>query len=248
MRAVAAEAIGMDRTTLEHRCRHDQAFAADWDAALAEADARLKSGPPADLDSFELVRRGPNGRLQVVAAGKGRWNGRIEARFLAELRRTGNISASARAVRFTPETIWERRRKWPGFAQAMDAVLEEAEIELEFRLARHSNDVVPVRGESGEAEMGTIPEVGTVPCEPIPPFNPEFALKFLKWRDERRAGRGRRGRGDRYRKEPSIEEVRDEIVRRVAAIRRHRELHAGDGAGGDGADGAAGDSPELPFP
>ena len=62
-------------------------------------------------------------------------------------------------------------------------------------------------------------------CPPGPPrpFNPEFALRFLKWREEKRRGRGRRGRGGCGRREPSIEEVRDQVIRRISAIRRHRE-------------------------
>jgi hypothetical protein len=65
-------------------------------------------------------------------------------------------------------------------------------------------------------------------------FDPEFALKFLKWREEKRRGVGRRrGRG---RREVSIEEVRDDIMRRIRAIRRHRERYGGGPeTGGQGA-------------
>src|SRR5436189_283687 len=58
---------------------------------------------------------------------------------------------------------------------------------------------------------------------PAPPqrFDPDLAFRFLKWRELKRRGtappRGRVAAG------PSIEEAGDEIVRRVAAIRRHRE-------------------------
>jgi hypothetical protein len=215
----AAEAIGMDRSTLRHRRRRDPEFDQACEEAVAAADARLAAGEIA-TDPFEVVRRGSSGRLQIVAVGAGRWTGLSEQKFFASLRVTGNMSASARAAGFTPETVWERRRQWPAFAAAIEAVLEEAEVELEFRLAKQGSDVAAVAG-------------GGDPAAP-PPFDPEFALKFLKWREEKRRGGGRRGRGDRYRRpEPTIEEVRDEVLRRIAAIRRHREKYGKPEEGGD---------------
>jgi len=217
----AAEAIGMDPSTLRSRRKRDPGFARDHEAALAAADAWLASAEAeAGLDEFEAIRPGPGGRLQIVAIGKGHWTPVVERSFLALLRENGNMSASARTVGFTPETVWERRRKFPAFAAAIEATLEEAELALELRLAAQGNDLVP-GGETAAAAAAS-------PPPPPPPFDQEFALKFLKWREEKRAGRGRRGRGGRLvRNEPTIEEVRDEILRRLAAIRRHREKQAG---------------------
>ncbi len=45
-----------------------------------------------------MIRRGKRGRLQLVAAGEGRWSPEVEARFLEVLRQTGNVAAAARAV------------------------------------------------------------------------------------------------------------------------------------------------------
>jgi hypothetical protein len=212
----AAEAIGMDRSTLRHRRRRDPEFDQACEEAVAAADARLAAGEIA-TDPFEAVRRGSNGRLQIVAVGAGRWTGLSEQKFFASLRVTGNMSASARAAGFTPETVWERRRQWPAFAATIEAVLEEAEVELEFRLAKLGNDVAPSTA-------------GTAEAPPAPPFDPEFALKFLKWREEKRRGGGRRGRGDRYRrKEQPIEEVRASIMRKLDAIEAHEKRKGGAG-------------------
>jgi hypothetical protein len=49
------------------------------------------------------------------------------------------------------------------------------------------------------------------------------ALRFLKWREEKRRGRRRTPRA----KLPSIEDVTEKIVRRVEAIKRHRRRQAG---------------------
>jgi hypothetical protein len=143
-RRAAADAAGIDRRTVERRRRKDPALALELDEVEAEADRRLRrhdnatgeGGAGARGDPFEVIRRGPRGRLQLVAAGTKRWTGRIENRFIAELRRTGNFSASARSVGFSDNHVWERRRKWPGFARRIDEVLEDAEIELELRLMR----------------------------------------------------------------------------------------------------------------
>lgn len=234
--AAAAAAIGMDRSTLRHRRKRDPDFARDHEAALAAADERLaQGGEEIALDPFETIRPGPSGRLQIVAIGKGRWSGAVEQRFLALLRENGNMSASARAVGFTPETVFERRRQWPAFAAAIEAVLEDAELALELRLATAGNNVAAA-GAAGTAGAGTAGEGAAAGSGPQP-FDPEFALKFLKWREEKRRGGGRRGRW-LVRPEPTIEEVRDELVRRVAAIRRHREqCGTGDRPPGEGGEG-----------
>jgi len=211
----AADAIGMDPSTLRSRRKRDPDFDRDYRAALAAADERLAGDEAeAGLDEFEAIRAGPGGRLQIVAIGKGHWTPPVERRFLALLRENGNMSASARAVGFTPETVWERRGKFPAFAAAIEEVLNEAEVALELRLAIQGNSIDTTDARPDD------------PGDRLPPqpFDREFALKFLKWREEKRRGGGRRGR-PAPRPEPTIEEVRDEILRRIAAIRRHRETY-----------------------
>lgn len=230
----AADAAGIDKRTVERRRRKDPVLARELDEAAAEADRRLagqdnatgEEGRGVRGDPFEVLRRGSHGRLQLVAAGARRWTGRIENRFLALLRRTGNFSASARAVGFSDNHVWERRRNWPGFARRIDEVLEEAEIVLEFRLARQANDVAPAAADETAGECDA----------PAPKFDPELALKFLKWREEKRRGVGKR-RG-RHPIRPTIEAVTDKIVRKVGAIKRHRARYGPEGDGrraeGDG--------------
>jgi hypothetical protein len=151
--------------------------------------------------------------------------------FIDVLRTCGNVAAAARAVGFSQSLIWQRRRAWPGFRQRMEEALEEAEVALEFRIACHGNNLPA--GAEEEAEEGTVTfshggasmrDGGRKSdCPPPQPFDHEFALRFLKWREEKRRGRGRRDH--RRRPPPTIEEVRDEVVRRIRAIRRHREQH-----------------------
>jgi hypothetical protein len=213
---------------MDQRREHDPELDRAWREAVAEADRRL-SGATGPFDcaaqgGLDMVRRGKNGRLQMVAAGEGRWSAKVEARFLAALRETGNVRASARAVGFSEGAVWDRRRTWPAFAQAMDAMLDEAEVALEFRIAAMANGVV-----GGVGELGTVTsncpqgEVGTVTSHCPQRFDMEQAMRFLKWREEKRRGRG--GRAPLARP-PSIEEVTEKVVRQVAAIKRHAEKEA----------------------
>lgn len=52
-------------------------------------------------------------------------------------------------------------------------------------------------------------------------FDPELALRFLKWREEKR--RGRRGSAPAL---PSAGEVRERIVRKVEALKRYEAREA----------------------
>jgi hypothetical protein len=70
------------------------------------------------------------------------------------------------------------------------------------------------------------------------PFDPEFALRFLKWREEKRraqgGGAGSAASAARRQavEDMPIEAVREEILRRIDAIRAHetrREAGGGDG-------------------
>lgn len=122
--------------------------------------------------------------------------------------------------------MFRRKRQWAQFAERWEDALAEAETRLEFRLACIGNDVgfgvaemqAPGRpGGDDETSAGD----GAAEAGGSIPFDPEFALKFLKWREEKRRGGGQRGRLAR---EPDIEEVRAEIMRKVEAIERHAAL------------------------
>ncbi len=223
-RRAAAEAIGVEPRLMDQRRKYDKVLDRQWEAALEQATRRLSgaAGPFDCIGARELnvIKRGRGGRLQLVAAGAKRWCKAVDERFFATLGMCGNIAASARAVGFSESCVWQRRRTWPDFARRMEEVLEEAEVRIEFRIASIGNG----------AEAG--PGTNASHCAPIP-FDPDFALRFLKWREEKRSGRGKTRR-DHRRPEPSIEDVRDEVIGRIRAIRRHRELKGDDPGKGAG--------------
>lgn len=55
-------------------------------------------------------------------------------------------------------------------------------------------------------------------------FDPDLAMRFLKWREEKKRARAKGGIDGRYMpREPSLEEMQDEVLGRLAAIRRQRQ-------------------------
>jgi hypothetical protein len=222
-RRYAAEAIGVEARLMDQRRRFDKELDRGWTAALEQADRRL-SGADGPFDciggrELNVITRGKNGRLKLVASGSKRWNGKVEARFLAALSVCGNVAAAARSVGYGESCVWQRRRQWPAFAAAMERVLEEAEVRIEFRLAALGNDLDAAALEEGDERPAPGP-AGSEGAAAIP-FDPEFALRFLKWREEKRRGTapkaGRQWRGPR-----TLDEVTGSILRKISAIKRHR--------------------------
>jgi len=115
------------------------------------------------------------------------------------------------AVGFSEGAVWERRRQWPAFAAMLEGLLEEAELALEPRIASMGSNALP-------AEEGMI--IRDCPHATPMPFDADFAMRFLRWREEKRRGRGRWAPRA---KPPSIEEVTESIVRKVNAIKRLRQ-------------------------
>jgi hypothetical protein len=233
-RRMAAEAIGIEPRLMDQRREHDAELDRAWEQAAEEAHRRL-SGVEAPFDSGaggtpRAIRRGKNGRLQRVEPGVARWSAAVEARFLEALRLCGNVRASAKCVGFSESTVWTRRRQWPAFAKAMEEMLEEAELALEYRIACMASGAGP--GEPAPGEAAGDEGSGTGDLPPALGFDPDFAMRFLKWREEKRRGGGRR---TPLAAPPSIEDVTEKLMRRIEAIKRH---------GRRGGDGGAAGAPE----
>jgi hypothetical protein len=221
-RRAAAAAIGVGPRAMDQRRAHDPELDRDWRAALDEAHLALALAKgPFDCPqgtARNTIRRGKNGRLQLVAAGEERWSAAVEERFKEALRACGSVRAAAQAVGFTESTVWQRRRAWPVFAAMIEELLEEAELGLELRIASMGSNVLPV--ETGTVASNRPRKKGEEGAAMAPmPFDADFAMRFLKWREEKRRGGGRWAPRA---KPPSIEEVTEKIVSRVEAIKRHR--------------------------
>ena len=74
---------------------------------------------------------------------KNKWTAKKKEQFLAELRKTANISHAARACNVSrPQAYW-RREVDEEFAQAWDDAIEEAVDRLEAEAWRRAHDGVP---------------------------------------------------------------------------------------------------------
>jgi hypothetical protein len=227
-RRLAAEAIGVEPRLMDQRREFDPLLDREWREAVAQADRRLagSSGPLDCIGGAEpmVIRRGPGGKLRIVKAGPKRWSRPVEDRFFAHLARSGNIAASARAVGFSGSCIAQRRRQWPAFAGRMEEALEDAEVELEFRMVRElagnrseEGDHAPA-GAPREETRGTPPPVAAQER----PFDMDAAMRFLKWREEKRQGGGRRDHRRRPQNpDKTFEEAVGSVLRKIEAIERH---------------------------
>lgn len=203
------------------RCRkREPEFEALCLEAVAEAQRRLAGaeGPfdGCDEAAFESIRRGADGRRKIQALGNRRWSKLREERFFAMLRECGNVAASARAAEVSREAVWKRRREWPSFARRFEETMDEAEIALEYRIACLGTNWTE---DSEQADFGHAADAGAAAGAAA--FDPELALRFLKWREEKK----RRLRAPTAAL-PSAEEARERIARGVAALRRYNEREA----------------------
>jgi hypothetical protein len=219
----AAKAVGIDRSTADQRRKRDAQFALDCMAAREEADRRL-AGAEGAFDApgqgdFSVIKRSRSGRTQIIRAGAKRWSKKVEARFFAALATCGNVAAAARAVGFTEGCIWTRRRNWPAFRARMEEMLDDAELRIEYRLAATGCDVAAA-GQKGPD--GGDDRAAEGACDGPPdavPFDPEFGLRYLKWREEKRRGRGAQGRPVQRVTEGEL----DESIRKKLAILNRRD-------------------------
>lgn len=225
--SAAAKAVGLNRSSVEQRRKRDAEFAIGCAAAEEEASRRLagSAGPFDGVDGaggreLNVIRRGRGGRMQIITSGSKRWSKAVEDGFLAALGMCGNVAAAARAVGFGESCVWRRRRTWPAFERAMDQVLDEAEIRIEYRLAAMGSDIAAAGTgrPDGSEGMGTV----TSDCPPEAlKFDPDLAFRFLKWREEKR--RGRTPRGGRPEKRWTFEESIEHLDKKLKAFGRRRE-------------------------
>jgi hypothetical protein len=233
------------------RRRSEPDFARDWAAAEAEADAAHReatsafsgldetaapSAAPKD-DPAALLRPAPKtkrtapsyairktrgGRTQIALVAERNMDAEQEAEFLARLRATGNFSASALAMGFQPASLFQRMRRWPGFARNCDEALAEAGVTLDYALVAHAHVLL-----RDPKELG-------IETEGAAKFDPVTAMRILSFLDRRRTGGTLRGRRRKGPPERSFEEAVESVLAKIAAIERHEKWKAGEQGGEEG--------------
>lgn len=212
---LAALHAGVDKTTAYNHRNGDPRFAARWDAARAKGKAAAAAGKAARLGkaSVELVLRDGKTGPAYVRAAEGRWCAAVEEAFFAALARTACVRWAAAAAAISTAALYSRRAKYADFAARWDAIVARAKTRIPELLTAAT--IASLDPEIDEADL------------PRVTIDQAIAIARLK------CGPGGGGRGRDAAPEPSIEEVRDEVLRRIAAIRRHREKGKSGGGGGD---------------
>lgn len=171
--------------------------------ATTEDDAALPPrGPPG-----RLMLRGPCG-TQIRTTKGHRWSDRAETLFLDQLAATCNVTLAGEACGFSHAALYRRRRNDPAFSERWDAALAQGYAHLESLLVRRACDALE----------GVAPDPGA--AVRIPEVTVRDALVLLGHHRRRIEG-GPPSRRE-WTREPPIEEVREEILRRIAAMDRAR--------------------------
>lgn len=129
---------------LRHR---DAAFAADWAEALTEGRAQAAKGIIAPILRRKgrrplVIRESKSGRTCIMECQAGGWNEEVEARFLDELAKTGNVRGAARAISAAINTVYRRRGLYPAFAAAWDETKSMAVERLDYLLIRAGTNLL----------------------------------------------------------------------------------------------------------
>lgn len=155
------------------------------------------------------TRSGTGRRVQIGRARLKQWTARTEERFLAALATTCNVKMACAEVGLTQASAYNHRNRWAAFAAAWDAVVERSEVELEaaqIECARCVLEGIPVP-----------------PDNPIREMTASEAIYLLEMFRRRREGHPRRW-GRTPWAEPPIEQVRAEVLRKVAVMERAAKL------------------------
>ncbi|HVR92128.1 MAG TPA: hypothetical protein VHG29_13690 [Novosphingobium sp.] len=160
-----------------------------------------------DAPDGTSIRRAINRQTKVIRTRGKRWSARAEACFLETLAATANVSAAAEAAGFSTTAIYKRRMNEPGFAARWAQALDVGYARLECLVI-----------ETGTSTLEGAPLAGD---HPIPRATFAEVLNLLRLhRFEARGGRPQRY--DWRAREPDIEEVRAEVLRRLEAMGRTR--------------------------
>lgn len=215
---LAAERAKVSRSWVSLHRSGDPEFRRLSDEALRQAQDRLSArsdrAPPTGwgfLDGEELVVKGTGGagggkRVQIARARLKEWSPRVEARFLATLAATCNVKAACAEVGMSAASAYNHRRRWPRFAERWDAAVEEGYVRLEMGLLECANNFF------ADEEL---PD-----AEPmITGMTVEHAMHLLHMHKHQVHRIGKRP-GLRAR-EPDIEDIRADILRKVEVLKRH---------------------------
>lgn len=214
-KTLAAEKAKVSRSLVQLWRAGDSRFARAEAKAVAGARARFAPNPerrpPSGwgfLDGAELMVRGTSARgggkrVQIARARTSDWSPRVERTFLTALSATCNVSAACAEAGMSKTSAYARRRRWPAFQRQWDEAIETGYMQIEVGLI--------------EAAGNLFSDDGPVETGPIRDMTADHAIHLLHMHKRTVHRIGKRP-GFRAR-DPDIEEVRAEILRKVEAMK-----------------------------
>ena len=159
-----------------------------------------------------VVRQAKNRNTKIIRTIGKRWSQAAETAFLEELAATANVRAAAAAAGFSTVAIYNRRKKWPGFAAEWDECLEQGYVRIETMLVELATDSLRAEAIRGDG--------------PAPAMTVAEALNLL--RVHRATVRG--GAAQRY----DARAMAPEVEAAKASLLRDRAGGCAEGRGGGG--------------
>ena len=219
----SASVAGVDHGTPYAYAKRHPPFDRAWKRMVGIAQRRMVADAAAgraEAAAQELVvRRSKRCGTQLVRAARGRWSLRKQRRFLAWLERTGNVRRAARAAGISTTALYERRAKYARFRADWDEALARATPSLRsFVVAAAIATFDPESAADDDADE-----------PPLPTVTVAEAIAILRL--DGTGGGDRAGRPPsalRYGPPPpTIEQVRESILRRLDAIEAHARKQRG---------------------
>lgn len=160
------------------------------------------------LDGVELVVRGTKGRrVQIARARAGQWTAASEDRFLEVFAATCNAKAAYEAAGKSKGSAYTHRRRWPGFGRRWEEAEAMGYGQLEEALFE--------RGEN----LFSSPELPAgVPKPSLPAMTVQEAIQLVKLHQYQVREIGKAP--GRWRRPRSLDELRPDILRKLAPFAR----------------------------
>ena len=177
-------------------------------AYLAGEELVVRSTGGAPAATPELARG--RGRPQIARARLHGWSPRVEERFLGALTAMCNVKAACAEVGLTPASAYGHRLRWPAFARAWDAAVTLGYDRIECALIEAGCDLF------SPEQPDDLP--------PIRGMTFDHAIHLLHM--HKHAARGLGKRPGLPPREVDIEELRAELIRRLAIYQRKAALGA----------------------
>jgi hypothetical protein len=229
---LSAAIAGVDHSTAYQLRGSDPVFASAWLRARDWGRERVKAegrpvfrdgrprdskqdqgrGAPAPAEPLDprgwTVRQSRRDGARIVRAGEGRMSDQDIEAFIGHLDAGHGIGRSAALAGFSTTAFYNRRKNYPDLAERWDRAKAGGIARNEILLI----DSLPLALDPAEA-------AGTDGSLPVPTIAEAIRIVALFRAKERGGGSRRRWEAEA----PPIEQVKDEILRRLAAMRAHRE-------------------------